>query len=242
MYLSILPLADGLLHWLECISGQLGGQDEFLVNVFDLLHHIRLELREGFLELHGAFHGLRRSVDMFVSCKFAGDGFVDAVQALGACELVVEDVGPGIAPLCGGFLDLKGSVGQLSDGGCDGVHCLLPLCRVVEWLEEAATPLRRSHTYDDTPPAGPGGLYGLSGATCTHILQHLVAVIEVAQHGLDVGLVGGPRHEGQTPKLPLHSLHGEGGLQADAMRRWERAEGANERMWSGQSGRGRCSS
>jgi hypothetical protein len=40
----------------------------------------------------------------------------------------------------------------------------------------------------------------------THLFQHDLGVFEVVEHGLDVGLVGGPGHE--APRDSLHSLHG----------------------------------
>ena len=40
----------------------------------------------------------------------------------------------------------------------------------------------------------------------THLFQHDLGVLEVVEHGLNVGLIGGPGHE--APGDPLHSLHG----------------------------------
>ena len=123
-YLLVLALGNGFLHWLQMVSGDLGRQYELLVNVLDFLHHVRLELCECLLELDSAFHGFGWGVWMFVACELASDGFVDVVQALGACELVVEDVGPPIAPLCRSFLDLSVSAVQLA--GDDSNCCFAP--------------------------------------------------------------------------------------------------------------------
>lgn len=71
----------------------------------------------------------------------------------------------------------------------------------INWLRAHSHPLAHGLT---------GPLNRTSGQVTTHTLQHLVAVVEVPQHGLDVGLVGGPGHEGQAPELALHSLHGGG--------------------------------
>jgi hypothetical protein len=48
----------------------------------------------------------------------------------------------------------------------------------------------------------------LPNAAVTYLFQHGFGVVEVMQHGLDIGLVGGPLQE--PPKGSLGALHGEG--------------------------------
>ena len=159
---------------------------------------------------------------MLEAGELAGDRFVDAVQALGAGQLVVEDVCPGIAPLCGGFLDLRGSAMQWADDLEDQLaggqsRWIIQALQVVRWARRGGS---------GSPAAVSIGLRGHQTPSMhraswqqragTHALQHLVAVVEIPQHGLNVGLVGSAGHEGQTPKLPLHSLHGDGGVQRAA--------------------------
>lgn len=65
---------------------------------------------------------------MLEAGEVAGDGLVDAVQALGAGQLVVEDVGPGIAPLCGSLLDLRATRSAVA---CVGIYGKRVLCGAV---------------------------------------------------------------------------------------------------------------
>ena len=65
-YLFIFSLLDGFLHGLERVSCQLGGYDELLVDVLDLLHHIKLQLVEGFLQLCAALEGRRWSGSVYM--------------------------------------------------------------------------------------------------------------------------------------------------------------------------------
>jgi hypothetical protein len=113
MDLRILALLHRLVHGLEGVFGQLRRDDELAVNVLDFLHHVRLQLGEGLLQGLHAFQGR-------LGC-LGGDtggqaGFLraqwleDGVYVLDRSQLVVEDVGPGIAPLLGGFFELLQSV------------------------------------------------------------------------------------------------------------------------------------
>jgi hypothetical protein len=111
--LRILALLHCLVHGLEGVFGQLGGDDELAVNVLDFLHHIRLELREGLLQGCNALQGRLGCLDGdtggqagFLCAQWLEDG----VYVLDRGQLVVEDVGPGIAPLLGGFFELLQSV------------------------------------------------------------------------------------------------------------------------------------
>ena len=109
-HLLVLPLLYRLLHGLECVSCQLGRYDELLLNVLDLLHHVGLELGEGFLQLRAALQRRRRGVGSNMGAVFAAlraQWLVDGVEIVDGGELVVEDVGPRIAPLFCGRLDLR---------------------------------------------------------------------------------------------------------------------------------------
>lgn len=48
-HLCVFSLLDRLLHGLERVLGELCRYNELPVNVLDFLHHVRLELSEGFL-------------------------------------------------------------------------------------------------------------------------------------------------------------------------------------------------
>ena len=107
--LRILALLHRLVHGLEGVFGQLGGDDELAVDVLDFLHHIRLQLGEGLLQgLHalqsrlGCLGGDARGQAGFLRAQWLEDG----VDVLDRGQLVVEDVGPGIAPLLGGLFEL----------------------------------------------------------------------------------------------------------------------------------------
>lgn len=104
--LCVFALLNGLLHGLQGIAGQLGRHDKFPVNVLDLLHHVRLEFGEGFMEAVDALQDISRSfdMDMCAGAAFAAERLEDGVELLDRGQLVVENVCPGVSPLlCGGF-------------------------------------------------------------------------------------------------------------------------------------------
>ena len=101
------------MHGLEGVFGQLGGDDELAVDVLDFLHHVRLQLGEGLLQGCNALQGRLGCLDgdMGAQAAFLGAQWLeDGVYVLDRGQLVVEDVGPGIAPLLGGFFELLQSV------------------------------------------------------------------------------------------------------------------------------------
>lgn len=123
-YLGVFSLLDGLLHGLECVSGEFGGDDELAVNVFDLLHHVRLQLGEGLLEPRNPLQGRLGSLsgDMGTGA-LAAQRLEDGEQVLDGRELVVEDVGPRVTPLLRRGLELGELAGvqtrlrvQVADG------------------------------------------------------------------------------------------------------------------------------
>ena len=99
--LCIIALLNGLLHRLQCITSELGGHDQFPINVLDLLHHVRLKLSKGFMEAMNTFKDVGRRLDMCVGGvgAFAAEGLEDGIQELNRGQLVVEDVGPRVPPL-----------------------------------------------------------------------------------------------------------------------------------------------
>lgn len=74
------------------------------------------------------------------------------------------------------------------------------------WVSGRAHPSGRPHRFLLFTPPGNSRSNGRSN---TYPFQHLVGIIEVAQHALNVGFVGRPGQE--APKGPLHALHGGGG-------------------------------
>ena len=79
--LCIFPLLDGLLHGLQCISSELRRYDQFPVDVFDLLHHIRLQFRKGLMEGMDTLQDGRRSFGMYMGAvgAFAAEWFENGV-------------------------------------------------------------------------------------------------------------------------------------------------------------------
>jgi hypothetical protein len=65
----------------------------------------------------------------------------------------------------------------------------------------------------------------------THLFQHDLGIFEVIEHGLDVGLVGGPGHE--APGDSLHALHGARRQQLRAPRASRSARADEEEKKSG---------
>lgn len=112
-YLGVFSLLDGLLHGLECVSGEFGGDDELAVNIFDFLHHVRLQLGEGLLEPRNPLQGRLGSFsgDMGTGA-LAAQRLEDGEEVLDGRELVVEDVGPRVTPLLGRGFEL----GELAGG------------------------------------------------------------------------------------------------------------------------------
>ena len=112
-HLGILTLLHRLVHGLQGILGQPGRDDELPFNVFDFLHHVRLELCEGLLQRRDA---LQRRLGCLNGNMGAQAGLLRAqwlengVEVLDCGQLVVEDVGPGVAPLLGRLFELRWSV------------------------------------------------------------------------------------------------------------------------------------
>lgn len=99
------------MHGLQGVFGELGRNDELAVDVLDLLHHVRLELCEGLLQGCDALQrGLGRlDGDMGAQAGLFGAQWLeDGVEVLDGGQLVVEDVGPGVAPLLGRLFELVG--------------------------------------------------------------------------------------------------------------------------------------
>jgi hypothetical protein len=65
----------------------------------------------------------------------------------------------------------------------------------------------------------------------THLFQHDLGIFEVIEHGLDVGLVGGPGHK--APGDSLHALHGARRQQLRAPRASRSARADEEEKKSG---------
>jgi hypothetical protein len=66
----------------------------------------------------------------------------------------------------------------------------------------------------------------------THLFQHDLGIFEVIEHGLDVGLVGGPGHK--APGDSLHALHGARRQQLRAPRASRSARADKEKKKSGE--------
>lgn len=118
-HLGIFPLLDGLLHWLQRVSCQLCGYDQFPVDVLDLLHHVRLQLGKGVLQRGDALEGGMRCLDSDMRATrtlLAAQWLVEGVEVFDGGQLVVEDVGPRVTPLLRRRLEL--GAGQLSPPAC----------------------------------------------------------------------------------------------------------------------------
>lgn len=107
-HLCIFALLDGLFHGLQGIAGQLGGHDEFAVNVLDLLHHVRLEFGKGLVQSMDTLQdgGGSFGMDMGGGAALAAEGLEDGVEALDRRQLVIEDVCPRVSPLLGRGFEL----------------------------------------------------------------------------------------------------------------------------------------
>ena len=132
------------MHGLQSVFGELGRDDELAVDVLDFLHHVRLELSECLLQRSDALQcGLGRlDGDMGTESGLLGAQWLeDGVEVLDGGQLVVEDVGPGVAPLLGGLFELRGLAGSL--------HVKLAMlagatgdCMFVVWYTSGAPPVR----------------------------------------------------------------------------------------------------
>lgn len=112
MYLLVLAFLYCLVHGFNSVSSELRRNNELLLNVLDFLHHVCLELSESFLQRRAALQGSRRCLDGSTASilgRLGTQRFIDCVEAFGGQELVVEDVGPRIAPLSCGLLNLHDS-------------------------------------------------------------------------------------------------------------------------------------
>ena len=97
------------MHGLQGVFGQLGRDDQLALDVLDLLHHVRLQLGERLLQGGDALQGGlgRLDGDMGAEAGLLGAQWLeDGVHVLDGGQLVVEDVGPGIAPLLGRLFEL----------------------------------------------------------------------------------------------------------------------------------------
>jgi len=142
-HLSILAFLDGLFHGLQRVTGELGRDDELAVDILDLLHHVRLQLGKGGVQPVDALQrrlgrlgsGMGRSA---LAAKWLEDG----VQVVDRGQLVVEDVGPCIAPLLCTGLDLLQhglGVGKVLEHGIDVGLVGRP------WQEPPRDPLHALH-------------------------------------------------------------------------------------------------
>jgi hypothetical protein len=112
MYLFVLAFLNCLVHGFNSVSGELCRNNELLLDVLDFLHHVCLELSERFLQRRAALQGSRWCLDCSTASilgRLGTQRFVYSVEAFGGQELVVEDVGPRIAPLSCGLLNLRNS-------------------------------------------------------------------------------------------------------------------------------------
>jgi hypothetical protein len=106
MYLFVLAFLYCFVHGFDSRN------HELLLDVLDFLHHVCLELGEGFLQRRAALKSSRRCLGCSATSilgRLGTQGFVYCVEAFGGQELVVEDVGPRIAPLSCGLLNLRDS-------------------------------------------------------------------------------------------------------------------------------------
>lgn len=124
---------------------------------------------------------------------------VYAVHDLDGSELVIEDVGPGVAPLFCGIFDLaKSTLSRRAGLGLETV----PLAgrrwsgmAVVEvsWAGSGWVMGRLGGATKGSTPPVPCRLLqpqARSSQRKTHPLQHLVGIVEIAEHGLDIGFIG----------------------------------------------------
>jgi hypothetical protein len=98
------------VHGLQGVFGELGRDDELLVDILDFLHHVRLKLCECLLQRRHALQGGLGRLDGDMRAQpglLSAQWLEDGVEDLDCSQLVVEDVGPGVAPLLGGLFELR---------------------------------------------------------------------------------------------------------------------------------------